>query len=137
MGNQIKDCAPRRGATRDLIGQYLYKNGPATEADICNQVLAGATSDQQGETIQRALRSGWFTVTADGKIDCSASTRAHYDRLAGIVKVKPVGQIAAPRTNEVFARPPLSKKYIPNSRGSRLDIPAWSVRSGASFHTKA
>jgi hypothetical protein len=37
----------------------------------------------------------------------------------------------------VFASPGLSKKYLINSRGTRLDVPDWSIRDDMSFHTKA
>lgn len=37
----------------------------------------------------------------------------------------------------VFASQGLSKQYIPNRRGPRADVPAWSVRETVSFQTKA
>ncbi|WP_306393406.1 hypothetical protein [Telluria beijingensis] len=88
------------------------------------------------DAIQRAMTSGWLTEQADGRINLSQAARAHYDKLVGLEVVEYVGQIAAVRTPpDVFARPPLSKKYIPNPRGTRRDIPAWSLRAaGTSFH---
>ena len=51
---------------------------------------------------------------------------------------EPIGQITpAQYRPSVFASQGLSKRYIPTRRGTRLDIPAWSVRENPTFFTKA
>lgn len=80
------------------------------------------------ELIQRCLRSGWLLLVLGGKVDCSEFARAHYDQVAGVVKVEYVGQVAVARVATAYVQPPLSKKYLINSRGLRQDVPAWSVR---------
>jgi len=117
-------------------GEYLYKNGPKLARQLFAVVQFGGKNLPDEEALQHVLSYGWLVVRGD-KIDISSHARAHFDALAGIEPVQPVGQIAAARTSNVFASPGLSKKYIPNPRGTRQDIPEWSVRTGASFHTKA
>ena len=124
---------PTRGTAAFAAGEHLYKHGPMKEQDLEAALDAIGEAKLKGDALQRALRTGWLTVQQDGRVAVSLSARVFYDRLAGIVQVKYVGQPAAPRHSDVFARPALSKKYIPNTRGSRQDIPAWSVREKASF----
>jgi len=124
---------PTRGTAAFAAGEHLYKHGPMKEQDLEAALDATGEAKLKGDALQRALRTGWLTVQQDGRIAVSLSARVFYDRLAGIVHIKYVGQPAAPRHSDVFARPALSKKYIPNRRGSRVDIPAWSVREKTSF----
>lgn len=127
-----------RGSVADIAGQYLHKHGPKTTREVFAITGIGRKLSEKRGALQTAIRSGWLLENAAGDIDISEFARAHYDKLAGEKPAEPVGQIAAMRTSpDVFARPPLSKKYIPNPRGTRQDIPAWSVRTGQSFHTKA
>lgn len=128
---------PTRGTATYVAGEHLYKHGPMMERDLADALDAGGEATLKGDALQRALRTGWLTEQQDGRIAVSLFARVFYDRLAGIVHVKYVGKPAAPRHSDVFASPGLSKKYITNSRGTRVDIPAWSVRSSLSFHTKA
>lgn len=126
-----------RGTAAYAAGAYLHKHGPMNQHALFAVVDMGHKTGHQEDTLQRAIRSGWLLEQDDGKIGISSFARAHYDQLEG-EKARPAGQIAAMRQPaDVFARPPLSKRFIPNPRGTRQDIPAWSVRSGASFKTVA
>ncbi|WP_314435886.1 hypothetical protein [Massilia timonae] len=138
MGKHINPVRTAvRGTPAYAAGEYLYKNGATSPRQLFAAVDFGGKSTPPEEALQRSLAYGWL-IEREGKIDISTYARGHFDKLAGIEPVQPVGQIAAVRTSpDVFTRPPLSKKYIPNPRGTRQDIPAWSVRTGASFHTKA
>ena len=124
-----------RGTAAYAAGEYLYKNGATPARQLFEVVDFGRKSTPKEEALQRALSYGWL-IDRDGKIDISPSARAHFDALAGVEVAQPVGQIAAVRqAPDVFTRPPLSKKYIPDPRGTRQDIPAWSHRAaGTSFH---
>jgi len=126
---------PTRGTAAFAAGEHLYKHGPMKEQDLEAALNAIGEAKLKGDALQRALRTGWLTVQQDGRIAVSLFARVSYDRLAGIVHVKHVGQVAAARQSDVFARPALNKKYIPDRRGLRQDIPAWSVRSETSFKT--
>ena len=129
MGNQHDVRIARAGTFADQAGEYLYKNGPTVERELFEILSMVLRLRDPEESLQAAIRNRWLSVGGDGLIDCSAAARAHYDALAGKVESKPLGQIAAPRQAEnAFACPTLSKKHMPNSRGTRQDIPAWSVR---------
>ncbi|MEH6434319.1 hypothetical protein [Massilia sp. DD77] len=118
-----------RGTIPYVAGEYLHKNGPQTSRDLFAAVHFGTKTTHKEDSLQAAIRSGWLTETLDGKIAVSQAAREHYDQEAGEAKVKPVGQIAAVRQPvNVFTQPPLNKRYIPNPRGMRQDIPEWSVR---------
>ena len=138
MGKQINPSrTASRGTPAYAAGEYLYKHGPQSTPTLFAAVDFSGKSTRPEEALQRAVSYGWL-LDRDGKIDISPSARAHFDALAGIVVVPYVGQIAAAReVANVFTRPPLSKKHIPNPRGLRQDIPPWSVRSDASFKTVA
>lgn len=126
-----------RSTVAYAAGEHLYRQGTMTARQLFAAVDFSGKSTPPEEALQRAMSYGWL-LERDGKIDISPSARAHFDALAGVEVVQPVGQIAAVRTPpDVFARPPLSKKYIPNPRGTRLDVPDWSVRAGMAFHTRA
>lgn len=128
---------PSRDTFAFVAGEQLYKTGPSTEGDLF-RLLNMVRMRAKNEAVQRAVHSGWLTVARGGLVECSAVARVHYDELAGKVTIKPVGKIAAPRqATSIYERPPLSKKYIPNSRGTRADVPEWSVRTNTTFHTKA
>ena len=126
--------APRNG-TSYAAGRHLHKHGPLTERELFAAIPFGSRCTRAEDVLQRALTSGWLSLLPDGRIGISSFARAHYDQLSGEAE-RPVGQIATVRTpTDVFARPPLSRKYMPNPRGTRQDIPAWSVRApGLIFH---
>lgn len=138
MGKHINpNRVASRGTAAYAAGEYLYKHGAQTAQGLFAAIDFTRKSTPPEEALQRALSYGWL-LDRDGKIDISPFARAHFDKLAGVEVIRPAGQIAALRESvNVFTRPPLSKKNMPNSRGIRQDIPAWSVRSGQSFHTKA
>jgi hypothetical protein len=129
---------PTRGTAAFAAGEHLYKHGPMKEQDLEAALDAVGEAKLKGDALQRALRTGWLTVQQDGRIAVSLSARVFYDRLAGIIHVKHVGQVAAARQPaDIFTRPSLNKKYIPNPHGTRLDIPEWSVRGKEDHHAKA
>jgi hypothetical protein len=129
MGVHTKTRSPSSGSFAFLAGEYLYKVGPAPEGELFAEIRTDLRLHERAETLQGAIRSGWLQVAMSGHIECSAVARTHYDKLAGIVEVKYVGQIAAPReVYNAYDRPPLRKAYMLNSRGLRQDVPAWSVR---------
>ncbi|WP_312547599.1 hypothetical protein [Massilia sp.] len=109
-------------------GQYLHRHGPQTEAALFSALGDSVRPDGRADLIQRCLSSGWLALTAGDLITCSEFARAHYDKAEGIVKVEYVGQIAVSREATAYKQPPLSRKYLTNSRGIRQDIPAWSQR---------
>lgn len=135
---KVKVRQANRGTLAHQAGAHLHKHGPLFQQELFAGMGMKLNVTLQDDAVQRALLAGWLVLTSEEKIDCSAAARAHYDRLAGIDKVKPMGEIAAPREHpNAFARPPLRKAYMPNSQGLRQDVPTWSIRTGPSFLTKA
>lgn len=131
-----------RGSAAYLAAAYIFKNGPQMPDDLFAVIDFGPKKSNKQDKLDRAVCSGWLTQGPTWAVDIGDLARAHFEAEAGIgedeEKVEYIGQIAATREPaNVFARPPLSKKYIPNPRGMRQDIPEWSVRSCISFHTKA
>lgn len=129
MGNQFNVRIARAGTFQDTAGVYLYRSGPTPEKDLFAALGITLAAHLQDEVLQRAICAGWLAVTKEGNLDCSKGARAHYEEVFGEKVIEPVGQIAAPRrVPTVYERPALSKKYMPNSRGTRQDVPDWSVR---------
>jgi len=122
---------PRIASTNTFphtAGLYMYRHGPQTEEALFKAMGDSVRRDGRSDLIQRCLSSGWFALAENDKIACSEFARAHYDKTEGIVKVEYVGQIAVSREATAYKQPPLSRKYMLNSRGIRQDIPAWSHR---------
>ena len=127
-----------RGGTPYNAAAHIYQHGPQTRDQLFAVIDFGGKLTHMQDKLDRALASGWLVQVADGQIDCGAVAREYFAHKAGEQDDKPLGQIAAPRQQpNVFTRPPLSKRHIPNPRGLRQDIPEWSVRAGASFKSLA
>jgi hypothetical protein len=129
MANHHTIRIARAGTFQDTAGVYLYRNGPTPEKDLFAALSITLATHLKAEVLERAIRAGWLAVTKDGSLDCSKGARAHYEEIFGEKVIEPVGQIVAPRqVPTVYERPSLRKKYMPNSRGTREDVPEWSVR---------
>lgn len=131
--------APVTGSVADLVSRHLHKMGPMAEADLFLAVDFGCAPSKRYERLNRAIGTGWIAQTEDGKLDCSPAARTHYDEEGSEADgIKPIGQLAAFRQPvNVFDRPTLSAKHIPNRRGMRQDVPEWSVREKLSFKSIA
>lgn len=119
---------PKPGEIPYLAGEYLYKYGSCTEAELFLAVNFGKSQYEREVALQGAIRGGWLMETERGKIACSPTATDYYDEQSDKPKEEYVGQIAPAPQRNVFASPGLSKKYQINSRGTRVDIPAWSNR---------
>jgi hypothetical protein len=120
---------PQPGEIPNLAGDYLYKYGPCSEAELFLAVKFGKSQHERAVALQSAIRSGWLIETERGKIACSQAATDYYDEQSDKPEERYVGQIAPAPTRNVFASPGLSKKYLTNSRGSRQDVPVWSQRA--------
>lgn len=114
---------------------HIKQVGPLTSDALFAAVDFGFGSEAR-KKLNHAFDIGWLRQAPDGKIELTESSRQHFAPKQTTTPY--VGQKAAPAyRGNVFATPGLSKKYLPNSRGPRDDVPAWSVREKPSFHTKA
>jgi hypothetical protein len=125
----IKSCAIYKAA------ELINRSGPYLLAELFAAVDFGPKNTRQRK-LDHAFDIGWLCKTAHGAVDVTGKTKQHF--AAQAPKQQYIGQItpAAHRPN-VFSSSGLSKRHIPNSRGTRQDIPPWSVRAAATFHTKA
>ncbi|WP_323142749.1 hypothetical protein [Massilia phyllosphaerae] len=106
--------------------ELIINQGPKTVEQLLVAVDFGAHGTQQAK-ITAAIQAGWLHETPAGTIDVTESVREHFAGLAP--KEKYAGQITPPQYRpDIFRSQGLSKRYIPNSRGTRADVPAWSVR---------
>jgi len=122
---------PQPGEILHTAGEYLYKHGSCTEADLFLAVNFGGTRSARNEALQRAIRGGWLMETSRGKIACSQAATDYYDEQGDKPVEKYVGQMVPAATRNVFAGTGLSKKYQINSRGLRPAsdaAPTWSQR---------
>jgi hypothetical protein len=118
------------GSIADLVGQYLHKHGPQHEADLYLVIDFGCAACKRSQRIEGAIRDGWIVLDGD-RLACGAAARAHYSEMENDEAngFRLVGEKATSRDQgNVFDRPALSRKHIPNARGMREDVPAWSVR---------
>jgi hypothetical protein len=114
---------------------YINQVGPLTPDALFAAVDFGFGGSAKTK-LRYAFEIEWLQQTGEGMIDLTESSRQHF---APKRPSEPyVGQKAAPAyRGNVFASAGLSSKYLPNSRGTRADVPAWSVREKPAFHTKA
>lgn len=129
-----------RSAASYNAAAYIFEHGPQTPEQLYAVADFGHKMTHKQDKLDRALANGWLVQGSDGKIDIGTIARAHFasESEEGVEQDgKPIGQIATPRQqSSVFARPPLNKRHIPNPRGTRQDIPGWSVRP-AGFSLKS
>jgi len=139
MAKQQTTPRPRLGTAADLACQHIRKSGAATSCELFAVANFGQKPSDKTDSLKRMVATGWLVERHDGKFDIGQIARQHYDQLAAAEQpVATASQIAAAREPVHFlTRPPLRKAYMPNSRGTRLDIPEWSIPARRSFHTKA
>lgn len=106
---------------------HIKQVGPLTAEHLFLAVDFGTGSDAR-KKLNHAFDIHWLRQNAAGKIELTESSKEHFDPKRA--KVPYVGQKAPPAyRGNVFGSPGLSKKYIPNRRGPRDDVPSWSVRT--------
>ena len=115
--------------------ELIMASGPLTLEALFVAVDFGVKSSR-AEKLRLAFEANWLVQDKDGQIDVTDFARKHI--AAQAPKKQYFGQITPSQYRpNVFESQGLSKKHIPNRRGQRNDIPAWSVRESVSLHTKA
>jgi len=112
--------------------ELIITEGPKTVEQLFVAIDFGARGTQKAK-IHNAIEAGWMYETPAGTIDVTESVRAHFAHQAP--KEKYVGQVAPPAYRGNAFGPALNKKHIPNRRGLRADVPAWSVRDTVTIVT--
>src|SRR5690349_4608171 len=114
---------------------HIKQVGPLTAEHLFLAVDFGSGADAK-KKLAYAFEIRWLRQNADVKIELTESSKEHF--APKISKAPYVGQKAPPaHRGNVFASQGISKKCLPNSRGTRDDVPAWSIREKPTFHTKA
>jgi hypothetical protein len=138
---RISACRPRIPINKQqgsyIAGKAIYETGPKTEQEVFSLGSFGLVPSRRLDALNRAFDTCWLRRTDDGLIDLTDFARNHYAEEAGDAPPAPCPKVAAPRQVNLMHRPPLRREYIPNTRGTRTDIPAWSIRPAPSFQTKA
>jgi hypothetical protein len=124
---------PHITSTAHRAAKHLHKTGTLSRADLFAQVHFGNTRSNREQMLDSAIANGWLIESQAG-VAISPTLRAHFDSLEAPEPVY-TGQIAGPRTNSAYDRPALSRKFIPNARGFRDDVPEFSVRQAQSFRS--
>jgi len=114
---------------------HIKKVGPLSMDELFAVVDFGSGSAPKSR-LNYAFEIDWLRQAQDGKIELTERSKQHF---APKTMTAPYVGEKAPTAyrGNVFATSGLSKKYLPNSRGTRDDVPPWSVREKPSFHTKA
>jgi hypothetical protein len=114
-----KSCAIYKAAT------LINKAGPHQLVELFASIDFGPTKKRQ-EKLNHAIDTDWLCSAPDGRIDITEKARAHFADLEP--SDKPIGQITPARYRGDWRASTLDKKHIPNRRGPRADVPAWSVK---------
>lgn len=121
---------PAKHTASHRASEYIHQNGPILRADLFAAVNFGQKSFNRNSVLDRAIATGWL-IERGNFIDIS---KMAYDFHEGVEKpAAPTGIPAARREFNAYEQPPLSRKYLTSSRGTRADIPAWSQR-GSDHH---
>jgi hypothetical protein len=125
---------PNRHSAAYAAGALIYQEGSKPEADLFARVDYGHAPNRRKINLERDIESGWLRRVAGNRIALTDWALTYYENEPAAEEPKFVGRPAAPRQVDVMQRPPISKRFIPNPRGQRDDVPAWSVRETAHFH---
>lgn len=115
---------------------HIHRTGPIPRAELLSLIRFADMPNKSVQMLDRAIASGWLVEGPKG-ITVGDILRNHLDDLGLANKPKYVGQAATSREalTPLYERPALSKRFIPSSRGTRDDVPAYSVRDQVSFRT--
>ncbi len=124
---------PHAHSTLYKAGAAIFTFGPMPREDLFTAVDFGCI-EKRSRKIKLGLDGGWLTE-ADGKVGLTALAKAHFsgEELPEVSAKAPTGSVATSRASNVYERPALSKRFIPNSKGTRADVPTFSVRQTPSF----
>lgn len=125
---------PHIASTAHRAAKHLHQTGTLPRFELFTQVHFGNTRSNREQMLDSAIANGWLIESQAG-VAISPTLRAHFDSLKAPEQAKFIGQIAGPRTSSAYDRPPLSKRFIPSSKGTRDDVPEFSVRQSQSFRS--
>lgn len=129
----VIQVTPNKSATIYAAASMLHKRGPMTRDQLFAAMDFGPKGGRE-EKLRQAFDFDWLRETPAGQIEVTEFAGRHFD--CNKPRAALAGEPTAPAyRGNVFASPGLSKQYIPNRRGPRADVPAWSVREKLSIKT--
>ncbi len=126
---------PQRNTAAFRAALHLHKSGPLSRADLLVAVHFGDKQSQRIPRLNAAIERNWLIETHKG-IACGPALARHFHDNPPEEAPTPkfVGQVAGPRDiGNVYTRPAWRSNL--NSKGTRADVPAFSVRATPSFHS--
>lgn len=117
--------APNFSSAIHKAALHINRVGPLTTAALFEAVDFGVRTDHQ-KKLNYAFEIKWLCLTPDGLVDLTEGSRRHFAPKPK--KVPYIGKKAPPAHRPNVFASTLDKRYHLKSRGSRADVPAWSVR---------
>jgi hypothetical protein len=126
-------ATPNKSAAIYEAALLIEKCGPMLRAELFAGMDFGI-ADTRERKLREAFETDWLRETPSGHLELTEYAKRHFE----LHKPKEhyAGQITPPQYRpDIFHSQGLSKRYIPNSRGPRADVPAWSVREAVKIVT--
>lgn len=115
-----------------LAAEFIYGHDclPLTTAALYVAIDFGKNAHSRTCALSCGISSGWLARNQRGDICITPEAVAYFDGPEAPTP-KFQGQPATKREplTSVYARPELSAQYKPNSKGTRNDVPDFSVRA--------
>jgi hypothetical protein len=126
MTTPFIQVVPSKSAAIYTAALIIDKRGAMPRDELFARMDFGPAVTRE-KKLQQAFDTDWLRETQTGFISLTDYSKRHLE--LDKPKEEYVGQVT-PTTYRpnVFASPGLSKRYIPNRRGPRDDVPAWSVK---------
>jgi hypothetical protein len=118
-------ATPNKSATIYAAAALIEKQGPMHRVQLFAAMDFGPEKTREAK-LREAFESDWLCETPAGQIDLTDFSLRHFEKQKP--KAAYVGQVAPPAYRSDWRAGSLSKANIPNRRGPRADVPAWSVR---------
>jgi hypothetical protein len=83
--------------------------------------------------LREAFQTSWLREASSGHIELTEYSQQHFDRQKSASTY--VGEVTPPQYRGNWRTGTLSRQHIPNRRGTRADVPEWSVRETVSIKT--
>jgi hypothetical protein len=122
----VNKFIPQKSSAIYHAAALIIRCGPHQLIELYTSIDFGPAKNRQVK-LDHAFDIDWLRPTPDGRLDVTEKARQYFADQEP--KERYIGQTTPAPNWNVYERPALSKKNIPNSRGTRQDIPEWSVRS--------
>jgi len=133
MITALIQVTPNKSATIYAAATVIAKCGPMLREELYATMDFGPSHTRETK-LREAFETDWLRETPSGQVELTEYARRHLE--AQKPKETYVGQITPAQYRGDWRKGSLSKQYIPNRRGPRADVPAWSIRQKNSTQSK-